>query len=358
MAEWYSNMRSLILCLLTLATVSLVPLSAPALTRHSNWQKGMVEIRPGQKLYVEQRLAEPGKQTIYMANGLTWSTRDWKKFVDALTDIDPGLGIVLYDMRGMGRTLLEYAPIRENITIDEQVEDLRALRMKLGIDGPTAIVGLSYGGGVAIAYLAKYPEDFNVGIAMAPFIERLTDQDVIINSWITQHRNMFPFDPRTKQELYDHYLRVLIYTTYPLAEPVLLENRHKLEATYRMVQGALNFQALGQIADLPEDKLHLVGAMSDDFVKPERLALFWEALKDKAASFLKLQKTKHKIPTERPEMAASWTYEIVTANPAIAGGAVFEGDPAKAQAVHGDVVIPLKKAGLCASILRAVLKPF
>ncbi len=73
-------------------------------------------------------------------------------------------------------------------------------------------------------------------MAFAPFIERLTDQDLIIDGWVSEHRLLFPLDPRTKEELYDWYLRVLIYLTYPAAEPVLLENFFKLEATFRMVR--------------------------------------------------------------------------------------------------------------------------
>jgi pimeloyl-ACP methyl ester carboxylesterase len=324
----------------------------------ATWEKGLVEIRPGHKLYVEYRKAAEGKPTLFLLNGLTWSTRDWRAFVGAMDAIDQGIGFVLYDMRGMGRTLLEYAPVRETITLEDQVEDLKALREKLNVKGQTALAGLSYGGAVAIAYPAKYPRDFDLSIAMSPFIERLTDQDLIIDTWIAQHRILYPWDPRTEDELYDHYLRVLIYSTYPAAEPVLLENPYKLEATFRMVQGAKNFKAAGEIPRLPKNKIHLIGAMSDDFVKPERLALFWEAVKNKAASFLKLAYTEHKIPSERPEIAASWVDQILKGNPHIAQGAVFEGDPFKGEARSGNVVIPLKKAGFCESLLRAARRPF
>jgi len=324
----------------------------------STWKKGLVEVRPGQKLYVEYRAAVGNKPTLFLLNGLTWSTRDWKKFVAAMDDIDPDIGFVLYDMRGMGRTLIEYAPIRENILFEDQVDDLKALRTYLNVKGKTALVGLSYGGAVSIAYPAKYPRDFDLSIAMAPFIERLTDQDVMINGWIGQHRMLYPFDPRTKEELYDHYLRILIYSTYPAYEPVLLENPWKLEATFRMVQGAKNFTAVGQVEGLPKDKLHLMGAMSDDFVKPERLEIFWNAVKAKAASFLKLKLTKHKIPSEEPEIAASWVYQIMTGNPHIAHGAVFVGDPFKGEARSGNIVIPLEKAGFCDTLLRTARGPF
>jgi pimeloyl-ACP methyl ester carboxylesterase len=322
------------------------------------WQKGLVGIDTGRKLYVEHRVAAPGKHTLFMLNGLTWSTRDWKRFVDAMDEIDPGIGFVLYDMHGMGRTLLEYAPLRESISIEDQIEDLKALRTKLNVSGKSALVGLSYGGALAIAYSAKYPRDFKLAVAMAPFIERLTEQDLIIDSWVVQHRLLFPLDPRSKDELYDHYLRIWIYTTYPFAEPVLLENPFKLEATFRMVQGAKDFTALGQVQRLPSNKLHLIGALDDEFVKADRLEVFWDAVKSKAASFLKLAHTKHKIPSERPEIAASWVHQILQGNPGITKGAVFEGDPILGEARSGDLVIPLEKAGFCETLLRAARGPF
>jgi len=328
-----------------------------ALTTQQPWQKGLVELRPEHKLYVEYRKAEPGKTTLFLLNGLTWSTRDWKRFVEALDQTQPGIGIVLYDMQGMGRTLLENPLVRYNIEIDAQAEDLKQLKKYLNVRGPVAVAGLSYGGAVAMLYASKYPRDFKKVIAMAPFIERLTEQDKIIERWIGSHRMIYPFDPRTGEELYDHYLRILIYTTYPLAEPVLLENPYKLEATFRMVQGAKEFNATRIANRLPWGVVHLMGAIEDEFVKEPRLALFWDSIKTTAASYLRMHNTKHKIPSENPEMAAAWVHEVLSENPAIARGRVFEADPLRAEARSGQIVIPLRKAGFCESLLRKTFGP-
>ncbi len=37
-------------------------------------------------------------------------------------------------------------------------------------------------------------------------------------------------------DLYDLFLHQIVYATYPQAEPIVLENPFKLEATYRLVQ--------------------------------------------------------------------------------------------------------------------------
>ncbi len=101
----------------------------------------------------------------------------------------------------------------------------------------------------------------------------------------------------------------------------------------------------------------MVGAIDDEFVKIDRLENFWNAVQAKAASFLRLKTTKHKIPSQRPEISASWVHQIITGNSHIKNGKVFEGDPFKGEARSGDLVIPLKKAGFCESLLRAARGP-
>lgn len=327
--------------------------------RTSPWHKDFVRLRSGQKIYTEYRAALNGKPTLFLANGLTWSTTDWAPYVKALDNLDPELGFVLYDMRGMGKTLLEYAPILEPITIDQQTEDLKNLREALNVEGKTILVGLSYGGAETLAYMARYPNDFDNGIAFAPFIERLPDQDQLINRSISSHRMLYPWDLRSNSELYDFYLQVLVFSTYPMAEPVLLENPYKLPATFRMVQGAKNFNAFALASQLPINKIHLIGAMDDEFVKDDRLQKFWEAIKGRGASYLRLKNTRHKIPSQRSQLAANWTLEIIRSNPEIMYGRAFVGDPIEGKARSDDgITIPLTKVSSCEYLLQRTLGSF
>ncbi len=336
----------------------LLLMSANAWGLVSTFEKGLVEIRPGYKLYVEIRKAEVGKPTIFCLNGLTWSTRDWKPLVEALDKIEPGLGFVLYDMKGMGDTLLINPPVRENIHLEDQLKDLEDLRRTLRVSGPTAAIGLSYGGGLALMNYALNPKAFDKVIAISPFLARITDQDNMINDWVRTHRIMFPLDPRTVDELYDHYLRVLVYSTYPLAEPVVLENPYKLEAIYRMVLGAKNFRAKDFIPGMKKGQLHIVGAIDDQFVKDPELQGFWQTLAGKGMSYLRLSDTGHKIPTERPELTANWIREILRGNPELNKGLQFDGDAVKGEARSGEIVIPLKKVSFCETLLRRTFGAF
>ncbi|HEX6179008.1 MAG TPA: alpha/beta fold hydrolase, partial [Thermoanaerobaculia bacterium] len=61
---------------------------------------------------------------------------------------------IAYDLRGMGRSDV---PVSGEYTIDGMVEDLHRLVNALNVD-TFVLVGHSYGGAVAAAYAARYPE--------------------------------------------------------------------------------------------------------------------------------------------------------------------------------------------------------
>lgn len=62
--------------------------------------------------------------------------------------------LVYFDHRGQGRSARGDC---EKYTLDENVEDMEALRKYLGL-GPIVSIGASYGGRVAMAHAARYPD--------------------------------------------------------------------------------------------------------------------------------------------------------------------------------------------------------
>ena len=62
--------------------------------------------------------------------------------------------LVYFDHRGQGRSARGNP---EKYTLDENVEDMEALRRYLGL-GPIVSLGTSYGGMVALAHAARYPD--------------------------------------------------------------------------------------------------------------------------------------------------------------------------------------------------------
>ena len=78
---------------------------------------------------------------------------DHTGFKPGMSPLAAHMQLVYIDHRGHGRS----APSDPALyTLDENVEDLEALRRYLGL-GPVAVIGTSYGGMVAMAYAARYP---------------------------------------------------------------------------------------------------------------------------------------------------------------------------------------------------------
>jgi proline iminopeptidase len=64
------------------------------------------------------------------------------------------LQLVYFDHRGQGRSARDR---KESYTLDNNVEDMEALRQYLGLD-KIVVLGTSYGGMVALSYAVRYPQ--------------------------------------------------------------------------------------------------------------------------------------------------------------------------------------------------------
>jgi proline iminopeptidase len=98
---------------------------------------------------------------------------DHTSFKSAFAPLSADIQLVYFDHRGQGRSA-KGDP--ERYTLDENVEDMEALRRHLGL-GPIVSIGTSYGGMVAQAHAARYPDAVShlilcVTAAHGGFIER------------------------------------------------------------------------------------------------------------------------------------------------------------------------------------------
>lgn len=326
---------------------------------------GFVEVRPGRSLYVDLKPAAPGRPTVVLLNGLTYSTRNWDRYVDELLKIDPGLGILRYDPRGMGRTLLsDGIPLRP-ITLEDQSDDLHGLKPALGISGPTFALGLSYGGALALMHSVRHGEDFDQYIAMAPFLEPIPQQDAMIKEMVKSYRWNFPLDPRSDDELYDVYLWTLVYSTYPNAEPSVLEHPFKLQSIFRLAQGSRSWLAARYAALFPKGRVHVVGATADEYVGFDRLQYFLSQvpagtlastmfIQDPPLETLPFTQKHHKIVELRARLAAAWSYRILSGDPELQKGLTFWTDPKEGVAHGGGISLPLGARSTCAGSVLGI----
>ncbi|WP_235046220.1 alpha/beta fold hydrolase [Bdellovibrio bacteriovorus] len=296
--------------------------------------KGFVQVAPQKELFVDYVPAKEKQPTVVLINGLTYSTRQWDSFVNAL--LAKGLGVLRYDPIGQGQTLLKYAPVVAPIPVQDQVADLKALLEKMNLKGPYNLAGLSYGGGVAAGFTAAYPSLVKNLIMMAPFTRPLDGQDQWIRAQIWATRQIFPFNKMSDDDLYDYYLHQIIYATYPQAEPIVLENPFKLEATFRLVQGIRKYRPVDLTDSIPAKSLHLLIARQDQYINTSVLDEYWDAVPEKArASRLYINGSEHKMVEAVPNFTAAWVYQIVTGNKKLSEGRDFEGYPFRGEVRSG-----------------------
>lgn len=285
----------------------------------------LVQISKGRSLYVHYTPGQVGYPTVVLLNGLTYSTEQWGKYTAELNKL--GLSVLRYDMKGMGQTLLNDGYQYESINIENQVDDLAALLQTLKIQAPYHLVGLSYGGGIGLAFTAKFPKSVKNLVLMAPYTEPLETQDQWIRSQIWYVRKVFPFNPASDDELYEYFLKQIIYSTYPSAEPIVLEHPYKLEGVYRMVQGIRKWTSAQAVNFLPASSVHLMVAGQDQYVPRKVMTAFWESVPESAkASYILVNNAEHKIPEDIPRFSANWTAQIVLGNQLLNQNKQFDAD--------------------------------
>lgn len=288
--------------------------------------KGFVEIETGRSLFVDYTAPRDDQPTLIVLNGLTYSTWNNESFVRPLKQ--QGVGILLFDPMGMGQTLLRYAPIQAVIPFMDQVRDLKLLLDKLEFKGPQNFAGLSYGGGLGIAFAAQYPEMVKNVVMMAPFTKPLEGQDQMVKNAIAVSRFMWPFNQMSEEELYAYFFRNVVYSTYPVTEPIVLENPFKLNAVMYMALGARYFDAKSIAHLVPNKSLHLVVARQDQYIPVQVLDGFWEAVPEAAkASRLYITGSEHKVVEAIPRFMASWVYKVLKGEENLSKNFDFEGYP-------------------------------
>lgn len=284
--------------------------------------EGFVKIRGNRKIYVDFLLPQPGKPSVALWNGLTYETDSWDPFVEQLKG--QGLGILRWDAAGQGRTLANDGLPSAGYDYREQVTDFESLLTAFGIKR-IHIVGLSYGGGLELQFAIDHPDRVESLIAMAPFTEPMKSQDDLIRARIAATRIAFPMNRYSDDALYDWYLKGLVFSTYPMVEPVVLEHPWKLEATYRLAQGIRHFRAADIAARLPRGRLHLVIARQDQYIPVAVLDRFWDAVPESArGSRLYITGSEHKIAEAAPMLAANWVKLIVSGDSRIRGGKTWQ----------------------------------
>lgn len=314
-------MRSILALIILLASV----LQAQAGSRE-RVQK-FIEIQTGQSLYVDWLKALPGHDTVILLNGLTYETPSWDALVSELED--SGLGVLRYDPRGMGETLILEKGARTAFKIDDQARDLEKLTRKIGLTGKLNLVGLSYGGGLATAFAGLFPQRLKTAILMGPYTEPLAGQDAVIRSQIAGVRFGFPLNPATDEELYEFFLRQNVYYQFPLSEPSMLKHPYKPEAVFQLTQGIRKYDMKKASQNFPSRSVHLIIAGVDQYIPRSVLENFWKQLPaNSRASKVLVEFSEHKLPEAVPATLAGLIKLMIGPDKKMKQGRSFIVDPA------------------------------
>jgi pimeloyl-ACP methyl ester carboxylesterase len=96
----------------------------------------------------------PATATAVLVHGLLTDSLASYYFTIAPPFALAGVDVVMYDLRGHGRS----GRPASGYTLDDNIDDLEAPLDRLQVTGPVHLVGNSYGGTVAFGYAARHPE--------------------------------------------------------------------------------------------------------------------------------------------------------------------------------------------------------
>lgn len=261
-------------------------------------------------LFVKHEPAAAGKSTIVILNGLTHTTENWNPFLKVFNR--NGHGLVQIDLAGQGKTLAKHGAVYQAIRHEDQALYVYRIIQKLKLRTPVVVLGLSYGGGIATSFAKTYPQLISKLILLAPYTEPQPDQDKWIRDQIAFNRIAFPYNTATDDELYDYFLRQLVYSVYPSAEPELLRIPYKLEAVFRMCQGIRKLVSAEGSHVLPSNSVFLIGGEKDQVVTAATLDRFWKSLPNRVRAFrATIPNAEHDLIKLKPSEVATIVENIL-----------------------------------------------
>ena len=111
----------------------------------------------GLRLHVQRigpRGGRSSRATVVLVHGLLTDSLASYYFTVAPSFAADGLDVIMYDLRGHGRSDRPSG----GYSVDDNIADLEALLERLKVTGPVHLVGNSFGGTIAFGYAVRHPE--------------------------------------------------------------------------------------------------------------------------------------------------------------------------------------------------------
>ncbi len=255
------------------------------------------------------------------------------------------------------------------------------------------LLGLSYGGGLALQMAADHPEQIQSAILAAPYVFPLPDQDQLIKQVVSLLQNfseaghnqavqklkntmrqispMLPeasingfvgyltygwpqWSTLTYDDLYDLVLRALITSTYHLVEPEILkwDPPYQAIAAAELVRGIRHLDYRRLLSKNFHVPLHLVEAGREQYVPKDLLEEFWSAVPDSVrGSVLEIQDVEHKMNETAGAFLAAWAWDVATNPDFLRYPGRFLGNPQRSVAVEMEGSHRVIALGNCEKVL-------
>lgn len=149
---------------------------------------------------------------------------DHTSFKPSFTPLSSRMQLVYFDHRGQGRSARGN---KATYTLENNVEDMEALRQYLGLD-KIVVIGASYGGMVALSYAVKYPQFVShlivmVTAASSRFLQRaqaiLAEQGTAEQQAIAHYLWAGSFENETQLKQYFQLMAPMYSVTYQPGTP-------------------------------------------------------------------------------------------------------------------------------------------
>lgn len=340
-----------------------------------------VMVENDRQLYTKYYYQDPRQPTVVLLNGLTQDTQHWRGVLPGL--IASGLNVLTYDIAYQGRTFeaivdktkkewpprpviepllpqerdtLKGEPWFKLPSIETQAADLKQVLQAHHLARHKVIlVGLSYGGALALQFAADYPERVRDVMLVSPYTEPLAEQDELVAYLMKAFRRNFPQNDIEDEVLYDYILRNLVLNTYHLSEPSILKwGIFQPYAAAEMIRGVRKINARKLVRKVPAHSLHLVIAEKDQYINPGVLDKFWQAVPTKMrGSKTNFKRVEHKVNESAGPSLASWIVTLAKNSNTLKNGRTWALDPLKgyAQSPHSRQVIPIEPSTICENLL-------
>jgi pimeloyl-ACP methyl ester carboxylesterase len=360
------------------AFAALMVWSASASVRAS--EEGYFPVGDSREVYAKVFRGDPNQPAIVLINGLTQDSDHWRSTLPEV--LASGRTVVIYDAFLQGRSLERHIdknnlwpqlgrrpilppvmgmealfpdprPMLPAVPIEGQAEDLRELLAQLKINKAT-VVGLSYGGALALQYGADFPKNVENVVLVAPYVEPMAEQDQLIRFLVGYYQRAYPLIRFNEDELYDFLFRGLVLTSYHFVEPSILKwGPFQSFAVAELARGVRQMDVAHVAKRLPKDSVHLVIAGMDAYIARPSLMRFWRGVPSSArASLAVVEGVEHKVNESVGPFLGGWVRAIVDGK--VPGGQEWSGIPEKGvmRSSQGGSAIALPAADPCENLLR------